>query len=607
MKDIKNILYNEILPNVLKPVRYVGGEYNTAQPKEDDIRFAFAFPDVYEVGMSHLGMKIIYSLLNELEGVSCERSFTPMPDMIELLKQHEVPLYALESLTPLGEFDFVGFSIQYEMCLTNMLLMLELSDIPLESKDRLETSCPIIIGGGPCMVNPEPFCDFFDIIVIGEAEDLLPILMDIYKTSETKMEFLKRAMKYDGIYVPSFYEVSYNDNGTVKERKALYDAPESVKRAYIKNMDEAFFPESVIVPYTEPVHDRIMIEVMRGCPRGCRFCQAGFIYRPVRQKKIETVKKQIDSQIKTTGYEQVSLASLSSTDYKGCEEAIQYVVDTYEDQKTYVSLPSLRIDSFSMDIVKQIQKGRKGSLTFAPEAGSQKMRDVINKNISEEQIMSALRTAFSEGFSKIKLYFMVGLPNETDDDIRGISRLVDKIVGLFFDIRPPSKLAINVSVACFVPKPFTPFEYVAQNSVEEFKRKQRILVETMNKKAKLNYHSSNLSVIEAAFARGDRRLNKVLLNAYKGGCYFDSWGDYYKNDVWEKAFEDEGLSFYDMAKRTFETDDHLAWDFIDIGIKKKFFVKEFNKSMKADLTPDCVNIEDLAERDKENCGCENEV
>lgn len=584
---MKEIIFNKILPNVAKPVRYAGGEYNIAEMKEGAFNFAFAFPDTYEVGMSHLGMKILYGLLNNMDNVNCERVFAPMPDMAEQLKKHDLPLFTLETYKPLNEFDFVGFSLQYEMCITNVLYMLKLGKIPLLSKDRDDNS-PIVMAGGPCCVNPEPFCEFFDLIVIGEAEEVLPELMALYEKTKDRETYLIKAAQIEGVYVPSFYEVCYDSGGKILSRTAFNGAKEKIKRRLIKDMNSVYYPESVIVPYTEPVHDRIMQEVMRGCPRGCRFCQAGFIYRPARQKSVDTVKNQLDALIKSTGYEQVSLASLSTTDYKGCEAVIHYVMNEYENDKISISLPSLRIDKFSVNMVKEIQKVRLGALTFAPEAGSQTMRDVINKNINEEEILSTLEEAFKIGFTKIKLYFMVGLPYESEEDILGISQLVDKIMVMYFGLKLKSKFpTISVSIGCFVPKPFTPFQFGGQNSKQEFDEKQKIIQRTLNRKVKLSYPHSDLAVMEGAFARGDRRLNKVILNAFENGCYFDSWPDHFNISAWEKAFADEELDYHALAQREFAHDETLPWDFIDIGIEKEFFIREEEKSRLAATTPNC--------------------
>lgn len=589
---IKQKLKTQILRNVNKPARYTGGEFNIAHIKDAPVSFAIAFPDIYEVGMSHLGMKILYSLLNDKNNCSCERVYAPMPDMAGQLQEHGLPLYTLETYKPLNRFDFVGFSIQYEMCVTNVLYMLDLGRIPIFAKDRSDED-PIVIAGGPCTVNPEPFCDFFDVIIIGEAEELLPALIDEYekckRNKRTKTEFLEKICAFEGVYIPSFYSVEYDGSGRVTSRDATNAcAPKSVKRVFIKDINASHYPEKIIVPFIEIVHDRAVTEIMRGCARGCRFCQAGFIYRPVRMKSIDTVKRQTDGLLRSSGYEEVSLSSLSSSDYIYCEEAVSHVMQNYSDKRVNVSLPSLRIDSFSVNLAAQMRKGKKGSITFAPEAGSQRMRDIINKNLTEEQILSTVSEVFGSGCTKMKLYFMIGLPFETDEDVLGISALINKIIDKYFACRQSKALIdLSVSVACFVPKPFTPFQFFGQDPTERLMRKQKLLISSMNKKVKLNYTASSLSTLEAAFARGDRRLNSVIMNAYEMGCVFDAWDEYYRPDKWEKAFEKEGLDFNMLALRKFDHNDNLPWDFIDIGIEKEFLIREAEKAAAMDTTQSC--------------------
>lgn len=590
-------LFDEILMRVEKPARYTGGELNSIlkDKKDVNIRFAFAFPDVYEVGMSHLGMHIIYNLLNSYPNIWCERVFTPWTDMEKELRNHEMELFSLESNDSLKEFDFIGFTLQYEMSYTNILNMMQLSGIPLESHNRDE-NYPLIIAGGPCAFNPEPLHEFIDMFFIGESEELLPEVMALYETHKvngySKQAFLKEACQIEGIYVPSFYDVFYDETGKISKRIKLYDqAPEVIKKRIIKDLNKSYFPDKIIVPFIETVHDRIVLEIFRGCTRGCRFCQAGMIYRPVREKSVETLMAQVELLLDSTGHEEISLSSLSTGDYSKLIELSQALLDKYEERRIGLSLPSLRLDSITFGLIERVQKVRKSGLTFAPEAGSQRMRDVINKNITEDDILGSVKTAFELGWSNIKLYFMVGLPGETRDDIYGIKEMVYRIKDAFFD-RPREAIRgnfnINVSAACFVPKPFTPFQWDPQNTVKEFQDKTGYLKrEIKDKKISFSYHDPKLSNLEGVFALGDRRVASGMKRAFEMGCTFDGWGDQFDYEKWLTAFIEENISmdFYNNRKK--EYDEILPWDFIDCGIRKEYLIDEKEKSLKGITTDDC--------------------
>jgi len=585
------------LLEVEKPARYIGNELNSIikNKKDVDLRFAFAFPDIYEVGMSHLGMHILYGLLNSLENVWCERVFAPWIDMEKVMEENEIPLFAIESKDEISEFDIVGFTLQYELSYSNVVNMLKLGNIPIRSADRDE-SFPIVLAGGPCAMNPEPVYNIFDIFVIGEGEEVLPELCELYKEEKkgnySKKEFLKKACKIEGIYVPEFYDVTYNEDGTIKERIKTYDeAPDVIKRRIIKDMDTSYFPEKMIVPFIDVVHDRVVEEVLRGCIRGCRFCQAGMIFRPFREKKPETILKQINMLMNASGHEEISLSSLSTSDHSQLETIIIELLKQYGDKKVGISLPSLRLDSVSFDLIEQLQKVRKSGLTFAPEAGTQRLRDVINKNLSEDQILGPLKTAFDLGWSTVKLYFMFGLPTETMEDVYAIKDLAYQVKDLFFQ-RPKEdikgNLKVTLSAACFIPKPFTPFQWAAQDDMETFYEKahnaSRIIKDN---KVKFNYHDPKTSFLEAIFARGDRRLAEVLIDACENGCKFDGWTEQLKFHTWSEMFVKNNIDATFYANRLRDVEENLPWDFIDIGVNKEYLKNEYKRALEGVTTPNC--------------------
>lgn len=587
--------YKPLLKKVEKPGRYSGGEHGSVyKDKSDvDVRFCFCFPDIYEIGMSNLGMKILTHCLNSLDFVWCERSFAPWEDYEKLLRQSNLPIYALESGDDLKEFDFLAFTLQYELSYTNAVNMLDLAGIPLYAADRGE-EFPVIIGGGPCAYNPEPVADFFDLFSIGEGEEHLCELAGLYrkckKEGKTKKEFLRLASHIPGTYVPSLYEVGYNPDGTIKSVKPKYpDVPEVVEKRIISDLDKAPFPTNFEIPFIETVHDRITLEIFRGCIRGCRFCQAGMIYRPCREKSSEVLDECAKESIKNTGYDEISLSSLSTSDYTEIDCLINRLVNWTEDKKISLSLPSMRIDAFYEELMNKVMSVRKSALTFAPEAGSQRLRDVINKNITEEEILKSCRMAFENGRQSIKLYFMNGLPTETDEDIAAIALLGQKIVDLFYQLRLNGKfLNITLSVSCFVPKPFTPFQWCGQDTMEELERKQRLLKDSIKtKKITYNYHDAKVSFIEAVFARGDRRLSKAIEHAVKRGQRLDGWDEFFSYDNWMDIFKECGIdpSFY--ANRERDIDEIFPWDHISCGVSKKFLIKEYQKAKEGITTPDC--------------------
>lgn len=589
---------DKVLMKVEKPSRYIGMEQNMIRksPEETDVRFVFSFPDVYEVGMSHLGMHILYNLINNEPNFSCERAFAPWVDMEEHMREEGIPLFTLESKEEVRNFDFLGFTLQYEMSYTNILNMLDLAGIPLVSKERGE-EFPLVMAGGPCAYNPEPLWEFMDLFVIGEGEEVTLDLLRLYeshkKSGYNKREFLLKAQKeIPGVYVPSLYEVGYNQDGTIKSRVPLVeDVPEIIEKRMIRDLDSMFSPEKMLVPYMETVHDRISMELFRGCTHGCRFCQAGMVYRPIREKSVERLMELAEKLVESTGYENISLSSLSSCDYSQLHLLISSLMDRFEDRKVGVSLPSLRLDSVSIDILKEIEKVRKTGLTFAPEAGSQRLRNVINKGVDEDDLVNAVTYAFKEGWSRIKLYFMIGLPTEQDEDVLGIRDLSYLVKDLFFN-RPAEErignFQVTASASCFVPKPFTPFQWHGQDTIEEFNHKIKLVRDSVkDKKVSFNYHDPRVSYLEAVISRGDRRTSKLIMSAWEMGCRFDGWSEHFKYDTWIEAMEKVDLdgSFYANRNRDFS--ENLPWDFINPGPSKKYLMEEYTKAVKGETTRDC--------------------
>jgi len=591
-----NRISDDVLFRVEKPARYIGGELNSYNKdlKDIDIRYAFCFPDVYEVGMSHLGMKILYYILNERKDTFCERVFAPWPDMEKIMREENISLYGLESKDPIKDFDFIGFTLQYEMSYTNILNMLDLAGVTIKASERGEEE-PIVMCGGPCAYNPEPLYNIADMFVLGKGEELNSKILDLYKKYKgkgKKKEFLRKASKIRGVYIPSLYEVTYKEDNTIKEFKPIYDdVPKKVKKVIVNNINDVVYPDKFVVPYTDIVHDRIVLETFRGCTRGCRFCQAGMIYRPVREKKTEALLELSDKLIKNTGYDEITLSSLSICDYSDIQNLVFSMVERHKEGKVGVTLPSLRIDSFSVDLIKEIQKVRKTGLTFAPEAGSQRMRDVINKGVTEENLMTSVKSAFEAGWSTIKLYFMLGLPYETLEDVMGIAELGQKVVGKYYEVPKEIRkkgLKVTVSTSIFVPKPFTPFQWAPQDTMEEVRKKIEALRGNIkSKQITYNWHESLVSYMEAIFARGDRRLCDVLIKAFEKGARFDGWNQYFDFNIWKEALEECNVDGDFYAYRQREYDEILPWDFVDTGVSKEFLMRENERAKKAEVTPDC--------------------
>ena len=597
----KLALDDEILMKIEKPARYIGGEVNSVMkdPEKVDIRFAMCFPDVYEIGMSHLGIQILYDMFNRREDVWCERVYSPWLDLDRVMREEKIPLFALESQDPVKNFDFLGITIQFEMCYTNILQILDLSGIPLHAADRTEED-PFVIGGGPCTYNPEPLADFFDIFYIGEGETVYDELLDVYKewkkSEESREQFLRRAAGIEGLYVPMFYDAEYNADGTLKSfRPNDPCAPESVKKQVVTDVTAAPYPLSPVVPFIKATQDRVVLEIQRGCIRGCRFCQAGMLYRPTRERNVERLKEYARAMLQSTGHEEISLSSLSSSDYSELKELVLFLIDEFRDKGINISLPSLRIDAFSLDVMSRVQDIRKSSLTFAPEAGSQRMRNVINKGLTEEDILDGAGQAFEGGWTKVKLYFMLGLPTETEEDMKEIARLSDRVARRYYEIpkeQRHGKCQITASSSFFVPKPFTPFQWASMCTAEEYMQKASVVKnefqEQLNRKSlKYNWHDAQVTVLEGVMARGDRRISRVIEEAYRLGCLFDSWTESFHNDLWMQAFENTGtdIAFYNLRKR--EKDELFPWDFIDIGVSRKFLYREWERAMAEEVTPNC--------------------